>query len=404
MQLQFQGFRTEAGSPVHEAVAAVRYYTARDAQEPWVYAYTPVARMNPYQALTYGAFGDHGLAVTPVTDPWAFESLMALEGQCAGVVLHVHWLSFVFQDATSAPQARQAAEDFMAKLRSFRARGGRLVWTVHNMVSHDARFHAEELALQQAVADEADLVHVMTGDTPELVQDILRLDPGKLIEVPHPSYHGAYEDYVPRDHARMALGIESDELVYVVFGAIKAYKGIEGLVEGFNQLLARSDRPRRLIVAGGADKDPKTQDLIRQLRIHPYVLLHEVKVPSDRAQYLLRAADLMVLPHQRALNSGGALLGPTFDLPIVANRVGVLPGLLPSEMAEFFDDPSPESIAGALERADRLCTPEARMAAREFAGRYRPEVVSTRFATEVKERLELAPGYRYPRDRTLNNA
>jgi beta-1,4-mannosyltransferase len=404
MQLQFQGFRTEAGSPVHEAVAATRYYTGRDAQEPWVYAYTPVARMNPYQALTYGAFGDHGLAVTPVTDPWSFESLMAVSGQCAGVVLHVHWLSFVFQDVTSAAQARQSSEAFMAKLKSFRARGGKLVWTVHNMVSHDARYHAEELALQQAVADEADLVHVLSADTPELVKDILRLDPDKLVVVPHPSYHGAYEDYVPRDHARMTLGLESDELVYVVFGAIKAYKGIEQLVEGFNELLARSDRPRRLIVAGGADQDPQTQEMIRQLRIHPYVLVHDVKVPGDRAQYLLRAADLMVLPHQRALNSGGALLGPTFDLPIVANRVGVLPGLLAPEMAEFFDDPAPGAIADALERADRLCAPEARRAAREFAGRYRPEAVSARLATEVKERLDLAPGYRYPQDRTFDNA
>src|SRR5690606_8830941 len=120
------------------------------------------------------------------------------------------------------------------------------------------------------------------------------------------------------DQARAMLGLAEDEVVYVVFGAIKAYKGIETLVAGFNRLLSSSDVPRRLLVAGGPDRDRRTRALLKRLRMHPHVLVHDVKVPNEQVQYLMRAADLMVLPHQVALNSGAALLGPSFGLPLVA--------------------------------------------------------------------------------------
>jgi beta-1,4-mannosyltransferase len=392
VELQFQGFQTEQGSPVHEAVSAARYYTSRDGKDPWLFAYTPVARMNPYQALSYGSFGEHGLAVTPVTDPWSFDSLTVMGGQTEGVIVHLHWLSVVLADARSAAEAAEKSAAFLAKMSGFRAKGGKIVWTVHNMVSHDARFLEEELRLQQAVADEADLIHVMTEDTPELVAQHLRLDPDKTICVPHPGYQGAYPDVVPHDHARLALGLDPDETVYLAFGAIKAYKGIERLVEGFNVLLERSSAPRRLIIAGGADSDRQTAELVRQLRMHPYVLVDDTKVPSDKAQYLLRAADLMVLPHVRALNSGGALLGPTFGLPVVASSVGVLPGLLGPEIAEFIQGDTPEDIADALERADRLRNEASRAAARAFADRHHPHTVSPMLAQAIRAGLKLDEG------------
>ncbi|NUL48780.1 glycosyltransferase family 4 protein [Cellulosimicrobium funkei] len=389
MELRYQGILPEEGSPVHEAVAAARYYTTRDIDEPWIFGYGPVVRGNPYQSLAYRSFGDHGLALTPVTDPWSFAELTHLGGQSRGVVYHLHWLSFVHQGVNTARKAAEQSNRFLSLVRRFRQNGGRLIWTVHNMVSHDARFPDEELRLQQSVANEADLIHVMSEDTPELVRGVLDLPAEKVLCVPHPSYLGAYEDYVSRDQARLMLGLEPDEIVYVVLGAIKAYKGIERLLDAFTALLERSPKPRRLIVAGSADQDESTQDLVRRLRMHPYVLLQDRRVPGDEVQRLLRAADLMVLPHERALNSGGALLGPSFDLPIVASDVGVLPGLLPAEFTEFFDGPSAPDVSEALERADRLVDEAPRRAARSFAEEYHSLSVSHQFAVDIRERLGL---------------
>ncbi len=389
MQLQLQGFRPEPGSPVHEALAAVRNATvAAGGEPPWLVAYTPVARMNPYQALTYRHFGEQGLAVSPVLDPESFEALIPLMGQTKGIVLHLHWLNTVLRGAKSEQQAEDMMGAYLQRLRRFRDAGGRIAWTVHNLAPHDAVYLNVERALQQSVADLADIVHVMSEDTAELVAGFLALDPDRTVVAPHPSYLGAYPDVVPHDQARTMLGLSEDEVVYAVFGAIKAYKGIETLLAGFDRLVQSSPVPRRLLVAGGPDRDRRTRALLKRLRMHPRVLLHDVKVPNDQVQYLLRAADLMVLPHQVALNSGAALLGPSFDLPLVANRVGVLPATLDAGFTEFFEGTTPAEVATTLERADRLLTDEARAAARDFAGRHHAGHASRQLAAAVAGRLE----------------
>ena len=389
MQLQLQGFRPEPGSPVHEALAAVRNATvAGGGRPPWLVAYTPVARMNPYQALTYRHFGEQGLAVSPVLDPESFEALLPLMEHTQGVLLHLHWLNTVLRGAKDEQHAEQLMETYLRRLRRFREAGGRIAWTVHNLAPHDAVYLTIERALQQAVADLADIIHVMSPDTAELVSGFLTLDPARTVVSPHPSYLGAYPDVVPRDQARTMLGIAEDEIVYVVFGAIKAYKGIETLLAGFERLATSSPVPRRLIVAGGPDRDRRTRALLKRLRLHPHVLLHDVKVPNDQVQFLLRAADVMVLPHQVALNSGAAMLGPSFDLPLVANRVGVLPGTLDTAFTEFLDGSSPAEVAASLERADRLLSDGARSAARDFAERHHARHVSRQLAAEVAARLE----------------
>lgn len=392
MQLQFQGFNPAPGSPVHEALAAVRNGTVRYGTPPWLLAYTPVARMNPYQSLTYRHFGDEGITVSPVLDPESFESLLPLLDQTQGIVLHLHWLNTVLRGAKSADEAEDRMGRYLQRLRRFQSAGGRVLWTVHNLAPHDAVYLNVERALQQSVADLADLVHVMSAETPELVADFLALDPAKVVTSPHPSYLGAYPDVVPRDQARAMLGLAEDEVVYVVFGAIKAYKGIETLVAGFNRLLSSSDVPRRLLVAGGPDRDRRTRALLKRLRMHPHVLVHDVKVPNEQVQYLMRAADLMVLPHQVALNSGAALLGPSFGLPLVANRVGVLPGTLSGDFTEFMSSTAPEDVAAALARADRLLGSDARHAARDFAEAHHARTVSAEFARDLRTRLSLASG------------
>lgn len=389
VQLQLQGFRQEPGSPVHEALAAVRNATVRDGRPPVLLAYTPVARMNPYQALIYRHFGDEGIAVSPVLDPESFESLTVLTDQVRGLMLHLHWLNTVLRDARNADDAEARMERYLQRLRAFRAAGGRIVWTVHNMAPHDAVYLTVERALQQAVADLADVVHVMSPDTPALVADFLDLPDDRTVVSPHPSYLGAYPDFVPRDQARTAMGISEDEVVYVVFGAIKAYKGIETLLDGFEAMCARSDTPRRLVIAGGLDRDRRTRRLVKRLRMHPGVLLWDEKVPNERVQYLLRAADLMVLPHRVALNSGAALLGPSFELPLIANPVGVLRGTLDASFTEFLPGPDTDQVAAGLERADRLLTSRAREAAGEFARAHHAERVSPQLARELRQRLEI---------------
>ncbi|MBG6083517.1 glycosyltransferase [Zhihengliuella flava] len=377
MKLQYHGFQTAAGSPVREAATAIRHQEAAGRAKPLLVGYTPVARVNPFQSLLYSQLRQAGIAVAPITDPWAFDELLRLAHQTSGVVVHIHWPSFVLRGVSSSVEAEQRVDEFEAKVRAFTASGGRLLWTVHNLVTHDAVYVDAELRLQQLIADSAWRIHVMHESTASLTQDFVRLEDAKTFVIPHPAYLGAYEDYITRAEARETLQIDPDEVVYTIFGAIMAYKGIEDFLEGFDAV-ASSGRPRRLIVAGAGDGSEKTERLLDRLRAHPRVLLDDRKVPADRVQFLLRAADIMVAPHARALNSGAALLGPTFERPLLARRVGVLPHLLEQSFTEFFD--GPQNAAEAIIAADRLVGEEARSAAADFAVRHHASRISSDFA------------------------
>lgn len=387
MQLFYRGFRAEPGSPVQEALAALRAHEPVSGRPPYLLGYGPVARMNPYQQLLYRGLPAAGVVSTPVLSLDSFEALLSLAPQASGVGLHLHWLNTVIGAARDGAEAEARVDAFTARLRAFRAADGRLVWTVHNVVPHDAVHIDAERRLQQEVADIVDLVHVMDPATQQVLGEDLRLDPDRLLVAPHPGYQGAYPRTTTREASRAMLGLHSDEAVFAMFGAIKPYKGIEEVYAGFDALIRRDDRPRRLIVAGPREDSRWARELVARLRRHPRVLVQDAAVPNDRMQFLLSAVDVVVLGHRRALNSGGALLGPTFAVPLLAARTGVLPHLLEDSFTEFFEAGDPVSAREGLRSAERLLDASAREAAFDFARRHHPDVVARGFAAELTARL-----------------
>ena len=55
----------------------------------------------------------------------------------------------------------------------------------------------------------------------DAVREWFTIPENRVVHVPHPSYRGAYQDTVSREQARWELGIDTDETVYALLGAIK---------------------------------------------------------------------------------------------------------------------------------------------------------------------------------------
>ncbi|OFI39658.1 hypothetical protein BIU82_00925 [Arthrobacter sp. SW1] len=387
MKLHFSGFKPEEGSPLNEGIAALRYAASLGGPEPILFGYTPVARMNPYQGLLYTSFWEEGFAPSPITRTLDFDKLIALKDSAAAVAVHLHWHSTVLAGAADKREARTRLAGFKEQLGTFKDNGGKLVWTVHNVLPHDALFIDEEIELQNAIAESSDVIHTMSHRTIEAVSSVVALDPGRVLVAPHPSYLGAYEDYIGRHEARTTLGLHSDDVVYVTLGALKPYKGLREFLAGFNEFIADAGPRHKLIIAGEPDGSAYVAELVDDCRRHPQVLLDDRKIPPGLVQYYMRAADFAVVPYLRSLNSGAALLGTTFGLPVISSRQGSLPEVLDPSFAEFLPGESPGEIAGSLALAQRLLTPAASAAARGFAEGLAPASVSTAFARSLRERL-----------------
>jgi hypothetical protein len=116
-----------------EALAALRALQAAD-DDPLILAYHPVARMNPYQALLYGRAWTAGIAPVPLVRMERIAELIELARLGIGTLLHLHWINVVMRDAATPGEARKRGAQFLRVLDRYRDAGGRIAWTIHNIL------------------------------------------------------------------------------------------------------------------------------------------------------------------------------------------------------------------------------------------------------------------------------
>ncbi|CUH40866.1 Chondroitin polymerase [Jannaschia seosinensis] len=281
-----------------------------------VYFWPDYSRTNLYQRLLYAPASEQIEFVGGSIDE-ALQAIGGRAGEDAGAfVFHLHWLNKVFAGAATIEAAARAAHDFLDKLRRFRFLGGRIVWTIHNTLSHDLPFRRLERNLSREVLDLADAVHVhCQGSIPDIEANF-PLPHKKLHVARHGAYVGAYPDFITRAQARDELRIEPDEEVILFLGQIRPYKGLDALLAAFREILPR--RPRaRLVIAGSR---PIAQmldgaDLSDEERAR--ITIANRFIDEMELQVFFRAADLAVFPYTQILTSGSFLLSLSFGVPAI---------------------------------------------------------------------------------------
>ncbi|MCU1572693.1 MAG: hypothetical protein JWO93_775 [Micrococcaceae bacterium] len=390
VKLTYQGFFSTEESPMREARAAVNLVGAGMADKPIVLGYTPVGRTNPYQALLYKELTDQGIAAVPIVKSWDFAKIGQISDQSSLVVLHIHWTSFILNNIKSYGTAKKKINDFKSDVDGLLANGGQLIWTLHNIVPHNAQFMDLEMEIQQYLADKASVIHVMSEASVEMMSEAISFERSKILHIPHPSYSGTYEDFVNRETARATLGLTAQDRVYVLLGALKAYKGLSRLLAAFEEL-CRLDPSvsRKLLVGGIPDDEPEVKQFIQDCEASPNVLIEAKKVPANFVQFYMRAADVGLAPYARMLNSGAILLYQTFDLPVVASNVPAIWENLSHDIAEMAADSSVEALVEALQRADRFIGSDVGLRVRSHVQQYDASEQSREFARELRSMLQV---------------
>lgn len=350
---------------------------------PVLLAYSPVARMNPFQALLYSSGWEHGVCPMGVR---TFEEL----SQCAWPgkrVFHIHWTASVLRDARSADHARHRIDDFRRLLDDLRTDNTRLLWTLHNPLPHDCALPDSERVLRELLAERVDAIHVLSPNSAAATEHLYRLDPAKVFYSPHPSFLGAYPDFVSRHTARFELGLEPDDFVFLFFGSVQRYKGVPELLRAFATVRQRAGRSRKpkLLIAGAPQDDELRAEVESQAeQASPDVGLTLRKVPTEDVQYYFRASDVCVMPYKRLLNSGAVLLAFSFGKPVVAPHAGALRDLLSEENAFLYSAGHQDGLAEALSRALDETGSQRAEGARATAEELRPARASDQFFTALR--------------------
>jgi glycosyltransferase involved in cell wall biosynthesis len=124
-----------------------------------------------------------------------------------------------------------------------------------------------------------------------------------------------------RSAARAPLGVGEDTVVALLFGQLRADKGIGDL------LTAAAAAPDLHVVVAGEDIGglAAARPALAAPELAGRVTVREGFLPMSAAAGLFAAADVVVLPYRIASQSGVLLLAYGFGRPVVAYPVGGLP-------------------------------------------------------------------------------
>jgi D-inositol-3-phosphate glycosyltransferase len=164
---------------------------------------------------------------------------------------------------------------------------------------------------------------------------------------PHPLYDN-YGDLIPRDAALAKLKLETGYSYLLFFGFIRAYKGLDLLLEAFADQRLRNRRLKLIVAGEFYESDKPYRDIIARNNIENEVLILDRFIKEDEVSSLFCAAELVVQPYRSATQSGVTQIAYHFEKPMLVTDVGGLSEIVPDGKCGYVVKPEPVSIANAI--------------------------------------------------------
>lgn len=234
-------------------------------------------------------------------------------------------------------------EEFVALWLAHRA-GLPLVATLHDTRLHPGdsiRLHSEWLHFKLIELCSQIIVHG-TFMAEDLIENY-GIDERMINIIPH----GNYDIYKKSQWVEKERRPTRNPAQVLFFGRMKRYKGLDILMQA--AAIAVKDIPELTIVVAG--RGPELDRLAPQLRHLPYFDIRNQYIPAGEASKFFAESSLLILPYIEASQSGPLHLAYTWELPVIATRVGAIPESLTHEKEGLLVPPNdPETLAQAIIR------------------------------------------------------
>lgn len=215
-------------------------------------------------------------------------------------------------------------------------------------------------------------------------KDLLKIRPdSRFTVIQHPLY-SHFGQKKERDEAERQLGLKPGKRNILFFGLIRAYKGLDILLEAFGKL----SEEYQLIIAGEPyGSFEKYQEIIDRLPGKDRIFTDLRYIKDSEVTNYFSAADVAVLPYRSATQSGISSVSYHFEVPMIVTDVGGLketigdrgtglvasdgsPEVIYNEIIRYFSDPSikEECIRNIKLEKERLSWKTFASRLIEFAG------------------------------------
>ncbi|MBO5419756.1 MAG: glycosyltransferase [Bacteroidales bacterium] len=152
-------------------------------------------------------------------------------------------------------------------------------------------------------------------------KDLLRLKPdARYTVIQHPLY-SHFGQKMDRSEAERILNLEPGKKNLLFFGLIRAYKGLDILLEAFGGL---SDDYQLIIAGEPYGSFERYQEIIDRLPGKDRIRMELKYIKDSEVSIYFSAADLAVLPYRSATQSGISSVSYHFEVPMIVTAVGGL--------------------------------------------------------------------------------
>ena len=223
----------------------------------------------------------------------------------------------------------------------------RRVALVDNFVPHEHHFW--DKMLNRYFLNAVDACVVMSQ---QVAEEIKMMDAQKPVGyAPHPVYD-IYGEPLPRAEAASRLGLDPAQSWVLFFGLIRAYKGLDWLLEAWALWRVKGgNEGKKLLVAGEFYEDETIyREHISRLGLENELVLHNHFIPDAEVSAYFSLADVVVQPYKTATQSGITQIAYHFERPMIVTHVGGLPEIVPDGKVGYVTACEPLALAKALKK------------------------------------------------------
>jgi glycosyltransferase involved in cell wall biosynthesis len=224
-----------------------------------------------------------------------------------------------------------------------------IIITIHNVQAHEKAIR--KTRIDKLVYSVASSYIVHSQDNKEQLLSIVGTN--KTIQVfPHGIISPKVEP-IPKNIARDTLNIPTTTKVLLFFWIIRAYKGLDTLLQAYAQLI-KHDQNYVLIIAWKCREDRNIyQHIIDDLDVWTYIIRVDWFLDDDAVNTVFCASDMLVLPYTHFdAQSWVVALGLWYEIPMIVSNLWWLTEVIWDERY-IWDGTSSQSLAQKIQSCNQ---------------------------------------------------
>ncbi|QAU35537.1 glycosyltransferase [Janthinobacterium sp. 17J80-10] len=330
-----KAFRKHAGQLSRNLIAyehersRIKYFSAKShdvesASEPEkalaknlpLFFYPDYTGGNSYQNLLYD-----GINATGVKDLASLEVIGLKERRG---ILHIHWLNQIIGD--SRDKALENCERFKAAISLAKKNGLKIVFTVHNISSHEGMNSDLETDILNYLFDVSAVVHVHHAIVSyQILNRYGKLPWGKLIIGEHGPYPEPAEKVTAGDLEKFDI-VDSNLPYIAIPGQIRPYKNLGLLIDLIDELDKSNEMPNEMLFLFVGSFHPTTSESDRhRLLKNKRVRIAKNWLTEDEFSRILMNARFTLLSYSDVSTSGALFHSLSMGVPVIAPDLGTIP-------------------------------------------------------------------------------